>query len=140
MSHGIGLNICKKLAIGLGGDLTLSPEVKDGSQFNMQFTLNRSFPKKASEKVLRKKFQKVTAYKAIQRRGMFLSTRLALPDIDEIASNENSDWDSPVSALRSYNKPLGEIDALDNIMEEELDDTCKKEGCIIVADDQMINI
>ena len=29
-SHGIGLNICKKFAVGLGGDLKLNENVRQG--------------------------------------------------------------------------------------------------------------
>jgi len=41
ISHGIGLNICKKLAVGLGGDLTLTQGLTTGSEFILQLKLDR---------------------------------------------------------------------------------------------------
>lgn len=40
-SHGIGLNVCKKFAIALGGDLTLSEEITKGCQFILSLTLTK---------------------------------------------------------------------------------------------------
>ena len=38
-SHGLGLNICKKIAKSLGGDLVLNEEVEKGSEFILTLTL-----------------------------------------------------------------------------------------------------
>lgn len=40
-SHGVGLNVCKKFAIALGGDLTLSDEITNGCQFVVSLNLRK---------------------------------------------------------------------------------------------------
>lgn len=39
-SHGLGLNICKKIALSLGGDLELNESVRNGCLFTLSLTLN----------------------------------------------------------------------------------------------------
>ena len=39
-SHGIGLNVCKRFAQLLGGDLYLNKEYMDGCEFVLELTLN----------------------------------------------------------------------------------------------------
>jgi signal transduction histidine kinase len=41
-SHGIGLNICKKFALSLGGDLVHNDNVEKGAQFILSLTLDKS--------------------------------------------------------------------------------------------------
>lgn len=40
-SHGIGLNICRKFALNLGGDLTHNDEVTKGAEFVLSLTLEK---------------------------------------------------------------------------------------------------
>jgi signal transduction histidine kinase len=47
-SHGLGLNICKKIALNLGGDLILNENYNQGAQFILSLTSTLvSPPKKA---------------------------------------------------------------------------------------------
>ena len=39
-SHGLGLNICKKIAKSLGGDLILNEDYKEGCEFIFTLTLD----------------------------------------------------------------------------------------------------
>jgi signal transduction histidine kinase len=36
-SHGLGLNICKKIAYGLNGDLHVESEIRTGTKFTFNF-------------------------------------------------------------------------------------------------------
>ena len=42
-SHGLGLNICKKIAKSLGGDLILNYDYNKGSEFILTMTLKQQF-------------------------------------------------------------------------------------------------
>ena len=56
----MGLSICKKIATGLGGDLTLTPDYTDGCKFTLSLTLETFFhlkPKTVDSRLMfRKKF------------------------------------------------------------------------------------
>jgi two-component system sensor histidine kinase BarA len=45
-SHGLGLNICKKIAKNLGGDLNLNEHYNQGAQFILNLTANLVTPLK----------------------------------------------------------------------------------------------
>ena len=40
-SHGLGLNICKRIAKGLGGDLVLNEEIVRGCEFILTFPVEK---------------------------------------------------------------------------------------------------
>jgi hypothetical protein len=55
-SHGIGLNVCKRFAKALGGDLYLNEDYKEGCQFVLQmvckrFALSNLRRKKSEEEI-----------------------------------------------------------------------------------------
>ena len=41
-SHGLGLNICKKIANSLNGDLKLNEEITNGCEFILTFKIVKS--------------------------------------------------------------------------------------------------
>jgi hypothetical protein len=48
-SHGLGLNICQKIAIGLGGLITFSSKKDIGSKFKFTFSASEYLKKEPSD-------------------------------------------------------------------------------------------
>lgn len=104
-SHGIGLNICKKIAQSLGGDLLLNEDVTDGCEFVASFSLEvvttkpelKGSPKE--RKVVNTKFNSKFGKKAKPFDLERLLQRNDLNDIFEIPDHEDMENSGTSSRL-----------------------------------------